>query len=142
MDWGKGASIEDRIMSHLNDEDGVVASTDQLEYMEDDELLEKMYDLITTLDADKLSEWQAEQLVDIIDDLAGDDEPVDEVKRVRISPAEKRNRARSYKKNKQKIKVRAKRYRKTAGYKKYKKKSKRMSKSGKTSTGKLVRKFI
>jgi len=135
--------IEDKIMSHLNDEDGVVSSTDQLEYLEDGELLEKMYDFLVTLDPDKLSEWQSDNLVGIIDELAGEDEEeIDEVKRVRISPAEKRKRARSYKKNRNKIKIKAKRYRKTASYKRYKKKSKRMSKSGKTSTGKLVRKFI
>jgi hypothetical protein len=136
---------EDKITSYLGEQEEVMmGGTEQLNYLEDDELLEKMYDLITSLDPNKLSELQAEELVGIIDDIAGDDEDeeLEEVKRVRISPAAKRERKKQYKKNRNKLKIKAKRYRKTAGYKKYKKKTKRMSRSGKTSTGKLVRKFI
>jgi hypothetical protein len=136
---------EDKRTSYLGEQEEVMmGGTEQLNYLEDDELLEKMYDLITSLDPNKLSELQAEELVGIIDDIAGDDEDeeLEEVKRVRISPAAKRERKKQYKKNRNKLKIKAKRYRKTAGYKKYKKKTKRMSRSGKTSTGKLVRKFI
>lgn len=135
---------EDKITSYLGEQEEVMmGGIEQLNYLEDDELLEKMYDLITSLDPNKLSELQAEELVGIIDDIAGDDdEELEEIKRVRISPAAKRERKKQYKKNRNKLKIKAKRYRKTAGYKRYKKKTKRMSRSGKTSTGKLVRKFI
>ena len=135
---------EDKISSYLNEQEVMIGGIEQLKYLEDDELLEKMYDFITTLDPNNLSDLQAEELVGIIDDISvqDDEEDIDEIKRVRISPAAKRERKKQYKKNRQKIKIKAKRYRKTASYKRYKRKTKRMSRSGKTSTGKLVRKFI
>jgi hypothetical protein len=134
------SSIYDRITNYLKEQEDI--GTEDANYLEDDALLEKMYNFITSLDPDKLTDMEAGELVDIIDMLADEDEEVDEVQRVRISPAEKRKRSKAYKKNKSKIKIAAKRYRRTASYKKYKKKSKRMSRTGKTSTGKRVRKFI
>lgn len=135
-------SVYNKIVDYLEEQEEVIG-TENAAYIQDDELLEKMFNLITSLDADKLSEMESEELVSIIDELAGeDDEEIDEIQRVRISPADKRKRSRQYKKNKSKIKIKAKRYRRTASYKKYKKKTKRMSRSGKTSTGKRVRKFI
>lgn len=134
-------SVYDKIVNYLNEQE--VIGTENANYLKDDELLEKMYNFITSLDSNKLSDMEAEELVAIIDDLAGgDEEELDEIQRVRMSPADKRKRSKDYKKNKSRIKIKAKRYRRTAAYKKYKKKSKRMSRTGKTSTGKRVRKFI
>lgn len=134
-------SVYDKIDNYLNEQE--VIGTENANYLKDDELLEKMYNFITSLDSNKLSDMEAEELVGIIDELAGEDEDeLDEIQRVRMSPADKRKRSKAYKKNKSRIKIKAKRYRRTASYKKYKKKSKRMSKTGKTSTGKRVRKFI
>ena len=134
------SSIYDRITHYLEEQEDI--STDRASYLEDDALLEKMYKFIISLDPDKLNDMEAGELVDIIDELAGEEDEIDEIQRVRISPADKRKRSKAYKKNKSKIKIAAKRYRRTAGYKKYKRKSKRMSRTGKTSTGKRVRKFI
>ena len=134
------SSIYDRITHYLEEQEDI--STDSASYLEDDALLEKMYNFIISLDPDKLNDMEAGELVDIIDELAGEEDEIDEIQRVRISPADKRKRSKAYKKNKSKIKIAAKRYRRTAGYKKYKRKSKRMSRTGKTSTGKRVRKFI
>ena len=85
---------EDKISSYLNEQEVMIGGIEQLKYLEDDELLEKMYDFITTLDPNNLSDLQAEELVGIIDDIAGEDdeEDIDEIKRVRISPAAKRER--------------------------------------------------
>ncbi len=135
--------IEHRIDNYFNEEFGI-------DYVEDGDILEKMYDLIISLDPDKLSDENADNLVGIIDDLADrpaeeDEEEMEEAiaaKRVRISPAAKRKRKKEYRKKRAKIRVKAKRYRKTAGYKKYQRKSKRLKKAGKTSTGKRIRKFI
>jgi hypothetical protein len=137
------SSVCDKITNYLEEQEDI--STDGAAYLEDAALLEKMYNFIISLDPDKLNDMEAGELVDIIDELADEDEDedeIDEIKRVRISPADKRKRSKAYKKNKSKIKIAAKRYRRTAGYKRYKRKSKRMSRTGKTSTGKRVRKFI
>ena len=134
-------STYDKITNYLEEQEDI--STEGANYLNDDALLEKMYNFITSLDPDKLTDMEAGELVDIIDELAGeDDDELDEIKRVRISPADKRKRSKAYKKNRSKIKIAAKRYRRTAGFKRYKRKSKRMSRTGKTSTGKRVRKFI
>jgi hypothetical protein len=134
-------STYDKIEKYLQEQEDI--STEEANYLNDDALLEKMYNFITSLDPDKLTDMEAGELVDIIDELAGEnDDELDEIKRVRISPADKRKRSKAYKKNRSKIKISAKRYRRTAGYKRYKRKSKRMSRTGKTSTGKRVRKFI
>ena len=69
MDRGKEIKTEDRIESYLSEQEVLVGGVEQLNYMEDDELLEKMYVFITSLDPNKLSEWQAEELVGIKDDL-------------------------------------------------------------------------
>lgn len=50
--------------------------------------------------------------------------------------AAKRARRRNYVKNKRKISVKAKKYRKTGNFKKFTRKAKKMSKIGRTSTGK------
>ena len=70
MDRRKGIKTEDRIASYLSEQEVLVGGVEQLNYMEDDELLEKMYKFISSLDTNKLSEWQAEELVGITDDLA------------------------------------------------------------------------
>jgi len=62
--------------------------------------------------------------------------------RVKIDPVERRKRKAEYRKNKQKNKLKQKKYRKTASYRKYKKRSARMSKQGKTSTGKRQKTLI
>jgi hypothetical protein len=135
---------EDKIISYLQEQsDEIDINTDTAEYVSDEDLLEKMFDFITSLDPNKLSDEQAQELVNIVDHLSEKpEEEIQEIKRVRISPAEKRKRRALYRKNKQKILAKARRYRKTSSYKKYKKKAKRMSRTGKTSTGKMIRKFI
>ena len=72
------------------------------------------------------------------------DEELDEAsrKRVKISNSEKIKRKKLYRKNKVKIKKKLKKYRKTSTFKKYKKKSKRMSKRGKTASGKRQTKYV
>jgi len=56
--------------------------------------------------------------------------------RVRIDPAERRQRKKEYRKNKIELKRKAKIKRKKPAFKKQQKKAKRMAKQGKTSTGK------
>ena len=110
------------------------------EYLNEDDLLDRMFDFITSLNEEQINEDQAIEIVDIVDII--DEEEIDEIQRVKINPAEKRERKKAYKKNKQKIKITAKRFRKTAKFKKYVKKKKIKSKSGKTSSGKRIRKFL
>ena len=141
-------NVLDKIKAYIDpdeDDDG-----EDIEYDEAADILDRMYDLITSLDPDKLTDKQAEEVVSIINDLAdeGDEEDEEErnegfaAKRVKISPAEKRKRRQKYRKKRAQIKVKAKRYRRTAGFKKWKRKTKIKRKAGKTATGARIRKFI
>lgn len=54
---------EDKIMSYLDEqEEIIVGGIDQLQYIEDDELLEKMVKFVNSLDSNKLPDLQAEEL--------------------------------------------------------------------------------
>lgn len=72
------------------------------------------------------------------------DEMIDEdlgekvVARARKTPAERRAQRMKYRKNRNRLKMAAKKYRKTAGYKQLQKKAKRMRKMGKTATGRDI----
>ena len=72
------------------------------------------------------------------------DEMIDEdlgekvVARARKTPAERRAQRMKYRRNRNRLKMAAKKYRKTAGYKQLQKKSKRMRKMGKTATGRDI----
>ena len=151
-------SIMDRIDVYLGDYD-ISEEAEEL-------IMDKALDLIMSLDAETVSEDQAEEVMSIIDLLeAGltkkqeklpdalkkaikkkkgvkddddddDDDAVDEIKKVRIDPSARRKRKQEYKKNKSKKKKEAKKYRKSAKGKQMAKKAKRMSKSGKTASGK------
>ena len=63
-------------------------------------------------------------------------------KRVRRDVIQKRKASREHRKAKAKKKLEGRRKRKTASFKRYKKKSKRLGKRGLTSTGKRKRTFI
>ena len=121
---------------------------EQIEQEEiDDELWDEIIDFLLELDEDQMFEEMQDRYFEILDELDidyDDEEDMDEAvkRRVRISPAERAKRKRAYRKNKSKIKIKQARYRKTAGYKRYKKKAKRMGKRGLTSTGSRQRTFI
>jgi hypothetical protein len=142
-------NVIDKIKGYLEDTDD---SEEAIEYEEAANILDRMYNLLTSLDPEKLSSDQADLFTSIIDDLADEeDEDVEEnieeafgftAKKVKISPALKRKRRQEYRKKRAQLKLKAKRYRKTANYKKWQRKSKRFKKVGKTATGKKIRKFI
>ena len=60
------------------------------------------------------------------------------VKREKKTAQQRRQQKMNYRKNRQKLKMKAKKYRKTAGYKMLQKKTKRMKKMGKTATGRDI----
>jgi hypothetical protein len=134
-------NISDRIDNYLNDED---LTEDELlddEFYNDSDVMDRMFEFITSLE--ELPEDKALEVIEIINDLAP--EEVDEAisaKRVKIKPAERRKRKREYRKKRAQLKMKAKRFRRTAKYKMYQRKKKRKAKSGKTATGKRIRKFI
>lgn len=71
MERGKEIKTEDKITSYLNEQDEIIiGGVEQLEYLEDDELLEKMGDFINSLDPTKLLGAQSEELEVLKDDLA------------------------------------------------------------------------
>ena len=72
------------------------------------------------------------------DEMIGEDLGEKVVARARKTPAERRAQRMKYRKNRNRLKMAAKRYRKTAGYKMMQKKSKRMRKMGKTATGRDI----
>jgi hypothetical protein len=124
------------------------------DFMEDADLMEKMFDLISNLDTEKLTDDQIEQATEIIDLVAGettpegsekeDEDEVSEiaVKKVRINRRVKRKRKIAYRKKRAKLKNKAKKFRKSAKFKRWKRMSKLKKRSGKTASGKRIRKFI
>ena len=68
------------------------------------------------------------------------DEDLDEkvVKRAKRTPAEKRDQKMNYRKNRNKIKMRQKKYKRSSGFKLLQKKKDRMKKMGKTATGRDI----
>jgi len=120
-----------------------------------DEVFERMFDFVTSLEPEQLTEEQAEVLYGIIEDIDlkfddgtgeedEDEEDVDEAARpkmVRINRAARRKRKMAYKKNRAKLRMKAKRYRKSARGKRLAKKAKIMARRGKTATGKRIRRF-
>ena len=52
--------LENKITKYLNEQEEAIGGTEQINYLEDDELLEKMHDFLKTLNPIKLSEWKNE----------------------------------------------------------------------------------
>jgi hypothetical protein len=105
-----------------------------------DDILNRMFEFVTDLDPDILSEKQAGILYEIIEDIDLRMEGIDEAtpKKVRVKPGDKRENKLYYKKNRQKIKREASKYRKTSKGKQLAKKTKINNKRGKTATGKRM----
>ena len=139
-------TVLDKIKAYIDPED----DEEDIEYEEATDILDRMYSLITSLDPDKMTDKQANLFVDIMNDLADEKDKEEEQqrnegvppKRVKISPTEKRKRRMKYRQKRSQLKVKAKRYRRTSGFKKWKRKTKIKRKAGKTATGKRIRKFI
>lgn len=118
----------------------------------DDELYNMMVDFLLDLDEETLDDDMFGRYAEIMDTIfseeESDDSEEDEIeeefaaKRVKISPAERAKRRRMYRKNKAKIKMKQAKYRKSAAYKRYKKKAEIMGDRGKTSTGKHKKTYI
>ena len=73
-----------------------------------------------------------------IDILEDDDLDEKVVKREKRTAQQKRDQKMKYRKNRIKIKMRQKKYKKTSGYKLLQKKKERMKKMGKTATGRDI----
>ena len=136
-------TVLDRLNKFIQEND---IDLDEIEDFEDDDLLiEKMFDLIESLEPDQLSEKQADILMEVFELLAPEDDvPVDEVfkRRVRRDIATRRKRRREYRKRRAKVKLRARKYRRSALGRKTARRAKRFKKIGRTSTMKRQRKFI
>ena len=132
--------IDKKIEDYLNEDDGDEI-LEQDEFFDDSEVMHKMFDFITSLE--DLPEDKADEALAIIEEISPTD--IDEgmaAKRVKINPAERRKRKREYRKKKVRLKMKAKRFRRTAKFKKWKRMKERKAKSGKTATGKRIRKWI
>jgi len=116
-----------------------------------EEMFDKMFEFIVSLDPAQLTEEQAGSIVEMIEEIELEYEGVDESddydldeeedldeapKRVKVNKSARRARAKAYRKNKAKRKMAAKKYRKSSAGKMMAKKAKRNSKRGKTATGK------
>ena len=76
------------------------------------------------------NEFQEEMIDEVLDEKV--------VKRDKKTAQQRRKQRMDYRKNRQKIKMRMKKYRKTAGYKKLQSREKRMNRMGKTATGRNI----
>ena len=112
----------------------------------DEEVMDKMFDLIVSLSDENLSDEQADKISEIIDmvDPDEEDDEVSEVfkKRVKRDLGAARKRRREYRGKRSKMRLKAKRYRRSASGKMTLRKAKRYKKFGKTSTMKRQRKFV
>ena len=131
-------NIHEKIDSYLTEDEEIF---EQDELFDDSEVMDKMFEFITNLE--DLPEDKLEEAIAIIDELApADIEEGFTAKRVKIKPAERRKRKREYRKKKARLKMKARKFRRTAKFKKWKRMKERKQKSGKTATGKRIRKFI
>lgn len=109
----------------------------------DDPVIDMMIDLISSLDPDSLGEDQQDLLGNILDELGlvdgdeGDDE-LEESKIQKISRKEHLGLKKDYRRNKAKLLRISKMFRKTAAFKLWVKKHKRMVRAGKTKHKKYV----
>lgn len=138
------SDIQQKLENYLNEENDMEYSSEN-----DIELMDRMVNFIMDLDSDNLSEDQIEEALDIIDELAEDNlddafdvEEAISAKKVKINPAEKRERRRKYRSQRAALKLRAKKWRRTTKYKQWKRKKERKKSQGKTATGKRIRKFL
>ena len=107
---------------------------DRVDENGDDAIIEKMWDLIDSLDDNQLSEEQIVEIEDIINEVFK--------VRVRRNLSKQRASRREYRKKRTRVKMKAKRYRRSAKGRMRAKRAKRMARTGKTSTGKRMRKFV
>lgn len=117
------------------------------EVYEDDGLLDDMIDLLTDIDPESLTDDQADALEDIFSRLENyeDEEDVDEAmpaRKIRRDVRARRKRSREYRRQRSRLKVKARRYRKSARGRLLAKKRKMMAKRGKTATGQRKRTYI
>ncbi len=133
------SDIQQKLEDYLNDNEDM----DDFFPDEDTEMMDSMIEFIMGLDTESLSEDQIEEIVNIIDRVA--DENIDEAfsaKKVKIKPSEKRKRRMDYRRKRASLKLKAKKFRRTTKFKRYKRIKVRKARQGKTSTGKRIRKFL
>ena len=132
------SDIQTKLDNYLNDTDD-----DDFFPEEDIVMMEKMIDFLMELDTENLTEEQIEEVSDIIDQIA--DNNIDEVfssKKVKIKPQDKRRRKREYRKKRSQFKLKAKKFRRTTKFKRWKRMKDRKKTQGKTARGKRIRKFL
>ena len=103
----------------------------------DEELFERLLNFIIELDPEQLGDEQLDTVESILDELEmfGED-GVSEIRLSKRSSAEKRRKSRQfYRRNRQKIKIRRKKFKRSAAGRKRKRLTKMKAKSGKTATG-------
>lgn len=132
--------ITDKIDNYLN-EDEDMFEEDELFDDSDADVMDRMFEFITNLE--DLPEEKQLEAMEIVELIAPKDlEEAISAKRVKIKPAEKRKRKREYRKKRARLKMKGRKFRRTAKFKRWQRMKKRKAKSGKTATGKRVRKFI
>jgi len=108
-----------------------------LDVQYDEELFERLLDFVIALDPEQLNDIQLDNVTSMLDDLEmyGED-GVSELRLSRRSSAEKKRQSRQYwRRNKQKIKLRRKKFKRSAEGRKKKRLTKIKARSGKTATG-------
>lgn len=132
--------INEKLTNYLNENETLDIDDD---FSGDADIMNRMYEFIVSLDSETMTEDQIEEATAIIDAIADEDmSEAISAKKVKISPAAKRQRRLEYRKNRAQLKMKAKRFRRTTKFKKYTRVKKRKARSGKTTTGKRIRKFL
>jgi hypothetical protein len=112
----------------------------------EEEMFERMFGLLTSLDPEQLSEEQAGEVMSIVEDVeleydGIDEEELDEIQRVRHDVVGLRKERKYYRKNKAALRREALRYKKSSRGRLMAKKAAKMAKLGKTATGRRKRMY-
>lgn len=111
----------------------------ELDYSFDEEMFDRMANFIVNLDPEKLSDDQLEKVLNMIEDLEPEVEEIEELRKPRLAkrtPAIKNQYSKKwYRKNRTHVRRRKAKFRRSAEGRKRANKRERLSRQGKTPTG-------
>ena len=115
--------------------DDYIQDLSNLDVSFDEELFGRTLNFIVGLDPDQLDDDQLDDVISILDDMEIEDE-LEEVKKARRSPSDKKRESRKYwRMNKSKIKTKRKKFKASAEGRKLKRKKGTMASLNKSPTG-------
>lgn len=122
-------------MTILESIDDYIQDLSNLDVQFDSELFQRALDLIVGLEPEQLTDDQLEEVIFILDDIETEEDLTELRLSKRSSPEKKREARKYWRTNKVKIKVRRKKFKRSAEGRKRKRMKKRLLSVNKTPTG-------